>query len=179
MITPQEEAQAKQELQFTDANKEFTGKFILTPDIQDDADFSHIDKNSIITYLKDNAKVTVSEVERLRAYDEGLHVLNNIKNFKTIPVKKLIGYLESNNEKGEIIRKFVYEDKNEQKTRFPLTYHFLKARRYSFVTTASARMGYRFNKSRSSIIEKSETLQDKTEVKTGLFNFGNKNNNER
>jgi hypothetical protein len=175
MITPQEEKNA-QDLQFTDSNKEFVGKFILHPDIVDDADYSHIDKNSIITYLKDNAKVTISEVEQLRAYDEGLHVLNNPKNFKTIHVKKLIGYLENTNEKGEIIRKFVYEDKEEQKSRFPVIFHFQKARRYSYVITASARMGFRFNKSRATVIEKSETLQDKTEVKSGLFNFGNKKN---
>ena len=58
MITPLEEKDAS--LQFTDPNKEFTGRFILTPDIQDEADFSHIDKNSLITFLKDSPKVEFS-----------------------------------------------------------------------------------------------------------------------
>ena len=89
-------------------------------------------------------------------------------------MEKAIGYIEDKKENGDIIRTFVYEKKKEPKSKFPKTFHFLKAKRYSFVTTASARMGYRFNKSRSSIIEKSETLQDKTEVNTGIFGLGKK-----
>lgn len=170
-----EHKQAQEDFQFTDPSNEFRGKFILHPDIHDDADFSHIDKNSIITYLKDNPKVEFSEVEQLRAYDDGLHVLNNTKNFKIITIQKQIGYINTQDENGNVIRKPVFEEEEQRKSLFPLTYHYLKARRYSFVTTASARMGYRFNKSRSTILEKSETLQDKTEVKSS-FGFGKRNN---
>lgn len=173
MITPQDEANAQQ-LQFTDPNKEFLGRFVLTPDITDEADFSHIDKNSIITHLRETPKVEYSEVEWLRQKDEGLHVLNNVKNFKTIEVLRPIGYTIIQNDKGEEIRNYVYEKKKEEKSLFPLTFHFLKAQRYSFVISASARRGYRFDKSRTNILEKSETLQDKTEVNTGIFGFGKK-----
>ena len=154
-----------EQLKFID-NKEYQGRFLLTPDLQDDADYRHIDKNSVITNLRQRIKGEIDEVGTARSILRARHILNNPHHYKTIKKKILIGHTEQIQEDGSTLLTPVFEENESEASNFPLTSHMLSAKYYSFVITASARNGERLNKSISNRLEKEETLVDKTEVKS-------------
>lgn len=167
------------DMQFSDPNKEFIAKFVFSPDVNDvEADYSHLDKNIRLTNLQDTKKPEVSEVDMMRMVHEAKHVLNQPKHMILVDENKLIGYEEVEKEDKTIERMPVYENVKILKSKFGLTNHYWKSKAFSIETTASARNGWIYNKSRTQINEKSETLHDKTEVKKGFLSFGKQNQGE-
>jgi len=62
--------------------KDFFAQFMFKPDIQELADFAHLDKNLATTRLSSK----YGEPERARALLTALHVLNNVLYYKEIEV---------------------------------------------------------------------------------------------
>lgn len=162
-------------LQYMD-NKEYQSKFLLDPNITDDADFSHLDKNLAITNLMHNPRGGINEPDEARSMLEALHILNNPKHFNEVEKKVLTGYTEIK-EKGEINLIPVYKTIKVKIPKFQKTYHALKSKFISFVNTAAARKGHRINAAITNRLVKEETLNDKTEVKPRFSNpFGKSKN---
>lgn len=153
-------------------NKEYQARFLLTPDIQDNADFSHIDKNTAITNLKQRVKGEIDEVGQARMILQGRHVLNNPKYYIQVVKSILIGHKEEENAEQKIILKPIYEERKVDLSMFPRTSHMLNAMYYSFVITASARNGHRIDKAITNRLEKEETLSDQTDIKPKWKPFG-------
>lgn len=154
-------------------NKEYQSKFLLDPDIEGEADFSHLDKNLAITNLMHNPKFGINEPEQARSILKGLHILNNPKHFTEKEVKVLKGY-NKKIEKGEEILTPVYEIQKVKVPKFQKTYHALRSEFLSFVNTAAARRGHRINAAITNRLVKEETLTDKTEIKSKWLNPFNK-----
>lgn len=163
-------AKARQQ-QFLDL-KEYQSKFLLTPDIEDEADFSHLDKNLAITNLKYNAKIGIDEPAEARAILQSLHILNNTAHFKEIEIKTLIGYNEKKNKDDSITQTPVYQMVKTKVSNFPKTYHALKSKFISMTNTSAARNGHRIDKAITNKLVREETLHDKTEVKTKFGRSG-------
>lgn len=170
----------RDDLSFTDPNKEFIAKFIFDPDINDEADFTHLDKNIRLTNLLENKASDISEVDLMRCVFEAQHVLNQIKHFSNQEVKVLVGFNDKTNKDGSVVRVPIFEVQNKAVCKFPLSRHYWKSKGFSIEVTSASRNGWIYNKSRTQINERSDTLHDKTEVKSSFFGFGgNKNNNNQ
>lgn len=166
------------DLSFSDPNKEFIAKFIFDPDVNDEADYTHLDKNIRLTNLLETNPEGISEVGLMRSVHEAKHVLNQLKHFDKKEVKILTGFIEKETKEG-IVKIPVYENVSKSVSKFPLTDHYWKAKAFSIETTSASRNGWIFNKSRTQINERSETLHDKTETKTSMFSFGRKQENNQ
>lgn len=170
---------AEEQLKFIDA-KEYQGRFMLSPDIQleDGSDFSHIDKNTSMTNLKWRSTEPIDEVGQARAYLRANNVLNNPRHYTYEDTEVLIGHEVRKQEDGGELLVPIREIKKIKTTLYPLTKHNVDARHMTFVVTASAREGHLINKAISNRLEsvKSETVQDKTQVPTGIFSFKKKDN---
>ena len=168
--------------------KDFFAEFIFNPDIQEDSDFRHLDKNLAITRLSSR----YAEPERARAILTALHTLSNKKYFKQILVDELAGYEEETiylqecpscevtlrnkeelkkcpsckkrlSEPTEIISKTpVFQKKKIYKSLYPKTYHKLKSSFYSLTTTAAARDGHLIRAATTTHFQREESIEDKT-----------------
>jgi len=205
-MSDMEDEKAPQQKLFLD-EKNFFAEFLFKPEINDEADYSHIDKNLSVTRLASRWK----EPERARSILRALHILNNNKYFSeqiidestgdyntitlyqyTCPVCNNTRYSEENHE-GVVccdantpiepvsVEKTVPVTKKKLKTisMFPRTYHNLKAMFYAFTTTSMARDGHLMRSATTTNISKSESVEDRTKVRGTPFFGGNKNNNER
>lgn len=163
---------AEEQTKFIDA-KEYQGRFMLSPDVQleDNSDFSFLDKNTSMTNLKWRNNEPIDEVGQARAYLRANNVLNNTRHYHYEDKEILLGHevrtLEDGSEKLVPIR----EIRKVRTSLYPLTKHNVDSRHITFVTTASAREGHLINKAISNRLERvgDETVRDKTEVKTGFF----------
>lgn len=156
-------------------NKEYQSKFLLTPDINQEEDYSHLDKNLAITNLKHNPKLKIDEVNEARSILRGLHVLNNKLHYKEEIIKVLIGYQETPQKDKTILRTPVYEKRLIKTSKFPKTYHNLQAEFISLTNTTASRNGHRMTSAITNKLEQSQKIQDLTTNKN-KWGFGNKNN---
>jgi len=178
----------------------FYAQFLFNPEISDDADYSHIDKNLAVTRLASRWK----EPERARSILRALHILNNRKYFSeqvvdepTQDIQTVTVYMykcptcgtiqysdyEYNNVKccdnmlqPESMNRDVPVTirKLKKLSMYPRTYHNLKAMFYAFTTTSMARDGHLMRSANTTNISKSESVEDRTKVKSSPF-FGGKN----
>lgn len=161
--------------------KQFFSEFLFNPDINENSDYRHIDKNLAITRLSSRFK----EPEQARAILKALHTLSNPKYFYADEEDVLIGYRDEKvvvpDEEGrpvEMIKKIpVHKKRKVMKSYYPKTYHNLKAKFYALTTTAMARDGHLLRRAGTRSIEKSEAIEDRTSKKSGFFGFNNSNNN--
>jgi len=180
--------------------KNFMAEFLLKPEINDDADFNHIDKNLSVTRLASRFK----EPEQARHILRALHVLNNQKYFRDFVVKEKTGETQlvdkyfykcpicgteavhDDNQEAECCGNTitpehiqqevpVYEKTIKRKSIFPRAYHGLKAKFYALTTTSMARDGHLMRSATTTHFSKSETVEDRTGVKKNPFNFVSKN----
>lgn len=170
-LTPEEKLKIKAQ-QYLDA-KDYQSKFLLTPNIDDEADFSHFDKNLAITNLKYNPKIGIDEPEQARASLKGLHILNNPLYYKEIEKEVLVGYKETTTKNGRIIQTPVYRIIKKSVPIFQKSFHNLKSSFISLVNTAAARNGHRIDKAITNKIVREDSLTDKTDVRN-KFPFGRK-----
>jgi len=145
-------------------DKEFQSKFLLSPDIQDDADFKHLDKNLAITNLK-YEKNGINEPDQARAILRGLHVLNNNKYFKIVRIPVLDGYKEEK-EGDVIVKRPVFKYVEKQISKFPKTFHSLKSEFYSFVNTSASRQGHRIRAAQTRRSVREESIEERNQVKS-------------
>jgi len=153
--------------------REFESRFLLTPNIQEEEDYRHLDKNLATTNLKSQFK----EPEQARNILSALHTLSTKKYFYRVKDQYVDSFYEEKetrtDEQGNpyevIVSKPIIKETIKNVNKYPKTYHKLKAKFYSFVTTSSARGGHLIKVSRTKAIRKEETLDDKTQNKT---NFG-------
>lgn len=148
--------------------KEYQSRFLLTPEVESEADFSHLDKNLAITNLKHHPKIGLDEPEEARAILKSLHILNNTKYYREEEVKVLAGYKDKDNGDGTITRIPIYTTQKKRVSKFPKTYHALKSRFISLVNTSAARNGHRIDKAISNKLIQENTLKQKTDVKSRL-----------
>jgi len=150
----------QRQLQYLD-NREYQSKFLLSPDIDGEEDYSHLDKNIAITNLKHNPKINLDEVTEMRAILRGLHILNNSKHYKTEEKDILIGYKDI--QEGEkIIRKPVFEKRKVKISKFPKTYHSLKSEVLAFSVATGSRNGHRMKAAITNRLEKTADIKDLT-----------------
>lgn len=190
----------KQEKAFYLDQNDFLAKYLFNPEIHDEADYSHIDKNLSVTRLGSRWK----EPEQARHILRALHVLNNPKYFREMVDYELTGetkemtmyhyvcphcgfdtILEDNGPKeccGEqiepdpITQEFPeYRKVIKRKSIFPRSYHGLKARFYALTTTSMARDGHLIRAATTTRFAKTESVEDKTNVKSNPFSFVKKN----
>ncbi len=200
-MNEEEIAQNKQTMYLDE--KDFFSAWMFNPDIQEEADYQHLDKNLAITKLSSRYK----EPEIARAILKALHILSNPKYYYT--VKKTVA-------KGEITvdaKLFFCNDCNHQelvseeveeikcplcsqkiqdyslskvtvpqfdileikKNKFSKTFHNLKAKFYSLTTTAAARDGHLLKAATTTHFSREESIEDKTNVKQKMNFFGSKN----
>lgn len=151
-------------------------EFLLSPNINDDADFSHIDKNLSITRLSSRFR----EPEVARGILNALHVLNNPKYFYETKEEAIVGYEEKElivNGKKAIKTVPRVETITVRKNKYPKTFHNLKSKFFSLVTTASARDGHLIRTLSTRKIERSDSIEEKTSAKPNWFGFSNSSNN--
>lgn len=182
--------------------QDFFGQFLLNPDIRDEADFSHLDKNLSITRLASRWK----EPEQARHILRSLHVLNNKRYFHSVLVeentdesKKETFYvyqcpicdsqavLDEEQEEGvECCNQKIEPDVVEQevpvkkkvirnRSIFPRSYHSLKAKFYAFTTTSMARDGHLMKSATTTNFNESQSIEDRTKVRNNPFSFVKKN----
>ena len=180
--------------------KDFFAQFMFKPDIQDEANFSHLDKNLATTRLSSRYQ----ERERARALLTALHVLNNSAYYREVEVTVIdrieefeqfrqtcdCGEEHILNEplpkcikcKKELpvpeIVKFeqpVFVVKKIKKSLYPKTYHSLKSAFYSLTTTAAAREGHLMRAATSTRIVREDSIEERTESKknNGFMRNGN------
>jgi hypothetical protein len=169
----------KTEKEFNDMyldSQDYESRFIFTPNIEEDADYKHLDKNLSITNLSSRYK----EPEKAESILKALHTLSNPRYF--IEVEEIIhtGFREeesvhedlSTGEKVFVTQKFpVYEKIIVKKNRYPKTYHKLKSAFYALTTTSSARDGHLIKRARTRALERKDTIHDKTEQKNSFGFF--------
>jgi hypothetical protein len=176
-------------------DKDFLAKYLFNPAINDEADFSHIDKNLAVTRLASR----YNEPERARNLLSALHVLNNNRYFREKRKEEVINFEEVQaffykcpvcgkedlQEQEQdfsccgktvpfnkvVIKKPIKELKIFNQSLFPRSYHMLKSLFYSFTTTAMARDGHLIRQAGTTNFHQSQTMEDKTKVKGGLFNL--------
>jgi hypothetical protein len=156
--------------QFLDL-KEIQSRFFLTPEIQDDADFSHFDKNTLITNLTFNPRLGIDEPGRFEALSQSLHVLNNPKYFIETEIQILAGYKQEENDNGTITQIPVYRIEKKKYSNFPKTYHNLKAKIRTMALAGAVKNGWRTDKAISNKLVQENSLTEKTSVKS-RFGFG-------
>lgn len=136
-------------------DKDFIAKFLLDPNIEGEADFSHLDKNLAITNLIHSNRLGINEVEQARFILKGLHVLNNTLHYHVV---EKINYYR--NEKGELSYKTI----KVLESKYPKSFHGLKSQFLSFVNTAAARGGHRINAANTRITVNDSNIVEKTDV---------------
>ena len=181
--------------------QDFLAKFLFNPEIKDEANYSHIDKNLSMTRLASRWH----EPERARSILDSLHIITNTRYFKDVvveestdeydtvtifeyqcPICKSTRYSEEeqdniiccdNNIVPNPIEKAVPITRKliKKLSLFPRSYHFLKAKFLSFVTTSSARDGHLIRSATTTNISKNESVEDRTRAKGNPF-FGRPKN---
>ena len=166
-----------QEQQMFLDDKDFFSKFIFNPDIQEDADYKHLDKNLAITKLDSRFK----EPEKARSLLRALHILSNPKYFRSIKERLVIGYedeevVEIDEEGNKIFIKKkipVYQENVKKISFYPKAYHSLKSRFYALTTTSMARDGHLLKGASTKHFNRSESIEDRTERKSNFFGLRN------
>lgn len=185
--------------------KDFLAEWMFNPDIHDDADYRHLDKNLALTRLSSR----YNEPERARAILEGLHTLTRPAYYYEEEVEKITDYQEEEilisicnhcqaQRRHEEIKPFICECNNkvtkeqflvakrvtpiiqllkEKRSYYPRSFHNLKAQFMSLTTTASARDGHLLRAATTTHLTREESIQDKTAVKSrwGMGSSDNKN----
>lgn len=157
-------------------NREYQAGFLLDPDIQSEADYSHMDKNLAMTNLIYNPKMHLDETNEARSVLRGLHVLNNPKHYFEEDQKVQIGWdekVELVEGKETKVRIPVYEMKKVMRSKFPKVHHSMRSEFLSFVNTSAARNGHRIKQANTNRLVKEETIQQKTDV-APRFGWGGK-----
>lgn len=173
--------------------KDFFAEFMFKPDIKEEADFVHLDKNLATTRLSSRYQ----EPEKARALLTALHVLNNPLYFKEVEIEVIDRIdrfeqfkqvcLHSNCLQEHILdepllkcvnckkdlpeaeyvafERPVFITKKIKKSLYPKTYHSLKAQFYSLTTTAAAREGHLMRAATSTRIVREDTIEERTDSK--------------
>lgn len=171
--------------------KDFFAQFMFKPDIQEDADFLHLDKNLATTRLSSRYE----EPERARALLRALHILNNPLYYREemvsvfdrmeqeehylqicskcgenhdlpSPVEKCSNCEASLPDPSYFIKEVpIFIDKKIKKSLYPKTYHFLKSAFYSLTTTAAAREGHLMRAATSTHILREDSIEDRSDSK--------------
>lgn len=174
-LNTEEKAKAYRQ-QFLDL-KDIQSRFFLTPEIEDDADFTHFDKNSLITNLTFNPRLGIDEPGRFEALAQSLHTLNNTKYFVETEKEVLAGYKEIENKNGTITQIPVYRLEKVKTPKFPKTYHNLKSRIRTMMISGAVKNGWRTDKAITNKLVQENTLQEKTSVKSRFGFARNKDDN--
>lgn len=172
MEISQEEKTKALRQQFLDL-KDIQSRFFLTPEIEDEADFTHFDKNTLITNLSFNPRLGINEPERFEAISQSLHVLNNPKYYTEIETEKLAGYKNIDNDDGTITQIPVFRKEKKLVSKFPKTYHALKAKIRTMTIAGAVKNGWRTDKAITNKLVQDNSLTEKTNVKN-RFGFGRK-----
>jgi len=168
--------------------KDFFAQFMFKPDIQELADFAHLDKNLATTRLSSK----YAEPERARSLLTALHVLNNILYYKEIEVTSFDRNEQKENyrqlcECGQdhilseplelcvscgkelpeaqyfVVEVPIFVKKKIKKSLYPKTYHSLKAAFYSLTTTAAAREGHLMRAATSTHILREDSIEERSD----------------
>lgn len=174
--------------------KDFMAEFLFNPDISENADYKHLDKNLSTTRLASR----FLEPERARAILKALHILSNQKYFVRVEESRLVGYEKEegifqeceacgqkhlspvgdqlkncSNCKKELPEGFpvarevpVFKTVKTLKSIYPKTYHKLKSAFYALTTTAAARDGHLIRAAGTTRFEREDTIEDRTEIKS-------------
>lgn len=175
--------------------KDFLAEFLFNPDINEGADYKHIDKNLAITRLASKYK----EPERARIILQRLHILNNPKYFNFVEETVFDGYEDKQSlfqectqcgkrhlsehglkdcsdcnytlpEPSTVVHKVpLFVTKRTYKSKYPKTYHKLKSMFYSLTTTSAARDGHLFRESKSNYFNRTDSIEDRTEKKSNYM----------
>lgn len=160
--------------------KELETKFLLSPNINEDVDYRHLDKNLAITNL--NSKLREPEIAR--SILSALHTLNNDKYtvydkktvLKDVRIEKRI--IDRNGEDFEVeVEVPIYIEKLVEKNVFPKTFHKLKSRFYSLTTTSMARGGHLIKTIRTKNLRHERSIDERTQNKSPINFFSRKENN--
>lgn len=163
-------------------DKDFFSKFIFNPDIKEDSDYRHLDKNLAITRLSSRYQ----EPERARSLLRALHILSNNKYFREIKTLKIIGFNEeetiqkdSSGKEYIVIKKIpVYQEVTQKVSYYPKIYHSLKSRFYALTTTSMARDGHLLKGASTKHFNRSESIEDRTQKKSSFFGLNSPSNRE-
>lgn len=156
---------------------EYQAKFLLDPNLEyDGVDYSHIDKNLAIADLQKNPRLKIDEPERARSILRGLHVLNNPRYQKEAKKEVLVGFRDVERDDGSILRKPVFQEKKVDVPVFEKSFHKLRSKFLSFTNTSASRSGHRMKAAITNRTQSEQSIIDKTERKSGFFNFGGRSN---
>lgn len=180
--------------------KNFLAEFLFDPAINDEADFSHLDKNLGTTRLSSRW----NEPERARSLLTALHTLTKSAYFYNKDKKILVGYNdvdvdlaicetcglkfesetpvecsscnELTTKEETVINKVpVYATEQDKINFYPKSFHNLKSSFYALTTTAAARDGHLMRSATTTNLRREESIEDKTAVKGRWGSFGNSN----
>ena len=170
--------------------KDFFAQFMFKPDIKEDADFLHLDKNLATTRLSSR----YLEPERARALLTALHVLNNPLYYREVEVS-VYDRIESQENYRQmcacgkehilpepvefcvscgkalpeaqyfVIEIPIFVKKKIKKSLYPKTYHSLKSAFYSLTTTAAAREGHLMRAATSTHISRDDSIEERSDSK--------------
>lgn len=173
-----EATQEQQEQMYLD-NQDYESRFIFSPNIDEKADYKHLDKNLSLTNLSSRNK----EPERAQALLKALHTLTNPKYVVETEEIVHMGFREEevlhedpvSGEKVVVINKIpIYEKTIVTISKYPKSLHKFKSSFYALTTTSSARDGHLIKRARTKAIERKDTIHDKTEQKKSFGFFQNK-----
>ena len=164
-------------------DKDFFSKFLFKPQIDDDADYRHLDKNLAITRLASRYK----EPEIARNILRALHVLSNPKYFREVTKEKLIGFrteqIKRKRKDGDYelieMKIPVYQEEKVLVSYYPKTYHRLKSKFFALTTTSMARDGHLLKGATTKHLHKSESIEDRTKKNSNFFGLASPNKSDR
>lgn len=170
--------------------KDFFAEFMFKPDIQELADFAHLDKNLATTRLSSKYQ----EPERARALLEALHILNNqlyyveeevqyIKRHETYEQYEQVCDCGEKVQGDEptvncpecgvklseaiiiVLEQPIFANKKVYNSIYPKIYHKLKSAFYSLTTTAAAREGHLMRAATSTRLVREDSIEERTDSK--------------
>ena len=170
--------------------KDFFAEFMFKPDIQELADFAHLDKNLATTRLASKYQ----EPERARALLEALHILNNPLYYVEEEVEYIKRYDKFEQYQqvcdcGEkvvgdepvvncpscgvklppaiivVFEQPIFANKIVNHSIYPKMYHKLKSAFYSLTTTAAAREGHLMRAATSTRLVREDSIEERTDSK--------------
>ena len=147
--------------------REFFAKFIFTPEKEDEA-YAHLTKDLTINNLRSNLHEPESARELLKAF----HVITHKNYFWEEEVDVDPKFLGLDPETKEKI--YDKETKTVEVSMFPRSFHRLRSKWISFVTTSLARDGHLMKAFKTTKFEKTESIEEKTEAPKKNY-FGGRN----
>lgn len=149
---------------------EFFGKLVFLPGLKEHPEF---DKNITTTNLRSR----YYEPEKARILLKALHILQH---YMVLHKKKdvLVDYQEVHSN-GKIIKIPVYEERDIYLPKYPKTFKMFLNQIQSLIITSKARDGFALREFGKKRIERTESIEDKTEAPSGWIPFTKKNKGSR